>query len=66
MLFFRLYIGAGMDLDRDQQKEIVKEAIREWLDEKYAAFGKWTFHGLLAASLCALVYFLTSHGWIKP
>ena len=53
------------ELDRDQQKAIVKEAIREWLDEKYSAFGKWTFHGLLAAALCALVYFLSTHGWIK-
>ena len=54
-----------MDFDREQQKEIVKEAIREWLDEKYSAFGKWTVHGLAAASLCALVYLLSTHGWLK-
>lgn len=53
------------NLERDQQKEIVKQAIKEWLDEKYASFGKWTLHGIVAASLCALVYFLATHGWIK-
>ncbi len=49
----------------DEQKEIVKEAIREWLDEKYAAFGKYTFHGIMAAGIGWMAYFLLSHGWIK-
>lgn len=53
------------DLDRDEQKEIVKEAIREWLDEKYTDFGKWTLHGLMAACLGALAYFLAIHGGFK-
>ena len=53
------------DFDRDEQKEIVKEAIREWLDEKYAAFGKWTFHGLVASVLGFAAYWLAGHGWIK-
>ena len=53
------------DLNRDEQKEIVKEAIREWLDEKYTAFGKWTLHGLMAACLGALAYFLAIHGGFK-
>ena len=50
------------DMNREEQKEIVKEAIREWLDEKYAQFGKWSLHGILAAGLCALVYYLVTHG----
>lgn len=25
-----------------QMKEIVKEAIKEWMDERFSAFGKWT------------------------
>lgn len=53
------------DLDREEQKEIVKEAIREWLDERYSEFGKWTLHGLLAASLAALAYYLALHGGLK-
>lgn len=53
------------DLDRDEQKEIVKEAIREWLDERYSEFGKWTLHGLLAAIIAAMTYYLALHGGIK-
>lgn len=53
------------ELDREEQKAIVKEAIREWLDEKYTAFGKWTLHGLLAAALGFLAYFLAIHGGFK-
>lgn len=54
-----------IDLDREEQKEIVKDAIREWLDEKYSAFGKWTLHGLLAAALGAIAYYLVTHGGFK-
>ena len=55
---------------RDEEKEAVKEAmceaLREWLDEKYAAFGKWSFNGLLAMALGGIVYmFLLSQGWNK-
>jgi len=53
------------DVNDEEQKKIIKEAINEWLDTKYTAFGKWTFHGLLAMSLGALVYFLAVHGWMK-
>lgn len=53
------------ELDREEQKSIVKEAIREWLDEKYTELGKWTLHGMLAAGLGALAYFLATHGGIK-
>lgn len=58
--------GSNMpDLDREEQKEIVKEAIREWLDEKYSDFGKWSFHGLVAALLGVLAYYLAVHGGFK-
>ncbi len=50
----------------DATKEAVKEAIREWLDEKYASFGKWSLHGLLAMLLAGCVYlFMISQGWHK-
>lgn len=48
----------------DQIKEAAKEAIKEFLDEKFAAFGKWSFYSLCALALSALVYFiLTMSGW---
>lgn len=52
------------ELSREEQKKIIKEAISEWLDNKYGEFGKWTIHGVFAAGLAATVYFLAVHGWI--
>ena len=54
-----------LDLDREEQKKIVKEAITEWLDYKYGQFGKWTMHGVLASGLAYLAYFLATHGGFK-
>lgn len=52
------------ELDREEQKTIFKEAIKEWLDEKYTLVGKWTVHGFLAACVVGLCYLvLLSHGW---
>ena len=38
-----------IDCDKEEQKQIVKEAIAEWLDSKYLQVGKWTAHGLVAS-----------------
>jgi len=47
-------------------KEVVKEALREWLDDAFATFGKWTFTGLMAAAFAGLVYLaLKGQGWNK-
>jgi hypothetical protein len=55
-----------MPLDKDTAKAAVKEALREWLDEKYSTFGKWSIHGLLAMALAGAVYiFMISNGWHK-
>jgi hypothetical protein len=43
-------------------KDALKEAIREWLDEKYSEFGKLSMHTIAAAALAALAYYLVSHG----
>jgi hypothetical protein len=43
-------------LTRDETKEAVKEAFQEWLDKKYATFGKWTLCGLGATILAGLLY----------
>lgn len=58
--------GNNMPLDKNETKEAVKEAIREWLDEKYSTFGKWSLHGLLAMVMAGVVYlFMISNGWHK-
>lgn len=53
-------------IDMDTQKEAVKEALKEWLDEAFATFGRWTFRGLLAAAFAGAVYLgLKGQGWTK-
>lgn len=46
------------------QKEIIKEAIKEWLDEKYTNIGRWTVYGLVASGVVGLLYLIAwSNGW---
>ncbi|MDE2467973.1 MAG: hypothetical protein KGL35_04340 [Bradyrhizobium sp.] len=49
-------------LSKEEQKQILREALKEWLEEKYASVGKWTLRGIGALMLYALVMYLTSHG----
>ena len=51
-------------LGSEETKAVVKEALTEWLDGKFAQFGRWSFYGIAAAGLAALVYFILVHnGW---
>ncbi len=56
------------DMDRDEVsrvlKSAVKEALKEWLDEKILTFGKWSLMTVTAAALAAVVYFILAlNGW---
>lgn len=54
------------DIDKQVQKDAIKEALREWLNEQYAEFGKWTLRSVAALVLAGLVgWWATSHGWTK-
>lgn len=54
------------DLDKDAMKEALKEGIHEWLNERFAQFGKWTLSGLMAAAFAGAVYLaLKGQGWNK-
>lgn len=54
------------EIDHDVQKELIKEAISEWLDKQFATLGKWSLAGICSAGLAALAYILlTSQGWHK-
>ena len=51
-------------LRKSEMKAVVKEAIKEWLDEQAILIGKWSFRFFLLSVLGALTYFvLTAQGW---
>ena len=57
--------GAG-DTSDPQIKEALKEALREWLDDRFALLGKWSAGAIAAALLSAVVWLiLTAEGWHK-
>lgn len=41
--------------DRDQ-KEIMKEAIKEWMDERYADVGRWFVRTLVVAAVTSFLF----------
>jgi len=48
-------------------KVLLKEALKEWLDEKYGAVGRWTVNGLLVALVGAACWMiLWKAGWTPP
>lgn len=50
----------------DEIKGAMKEALKEWLDAKFAEVGVWTLRAFAAALLGAVVFFiLTMSGWHK-
>lgn len=55
-------------LARDtEMKRVMIDAIDEWLDKKFAQFGKWSAYGLLAAFVAGLAWLtLAANGWHKP
>jgi hypothetical protein len=56
-----------MPKDGDEQKRLLKEAIDEWLDKKFAQFGLVSFRFVAALIFGALVYYaLTTKGWTPP
>lgn len=55
-----------MQLGKEDTKAVIKEALKEWLDEKFAAFGKWSLVMLASTVLVAFLYFvLWVQGWHK-
>ena len=52
---------------RDEMRETMKEALREWLDAKFADFGKWSAIGIACMFLAVVTYFaLKFAGWAPP
>lgn len=54
------------DIDKELYKEAFKEGLNEWLDKKFAQFGRWTLGGLMVAAFGGAIYLaLKGQGWSK-
>lgn len=52
------------DIPEAMLKNAIKEAAREWLDEIFQTFGKYSIFGLMGAALVGAVYLaLAGAGW---
>lgn len=52
--------------EKADQRDVIKEGIKEWMTEQFAAFGRFTFYGLLVAAFGGLVYLaMVGLGWHK-
>lgn len=52
--------------ERDE-KEITKQAIKEWMDEQYAAFGRWALKTIAIAALTSLFFwYVAIRGYKLP
>lgn len=50
---------------KELQKQAFKEAISEWLDKQFSAFGKWTLRGISSIALGMFLYaYAAAHGWV--
>jgi hypothetical protein len=45
-------------------KEAMKEAFSEWLDTKFAVFGKWSIIGLAAILFLKVIEYVAAKGWL--
>lgn len=55
------------DLPPDDQKEIIKQAIKEWLDDRVKDFGWWFIQKLAIAAFASfLFWYITYRGYKFP
>ena len=54
-------------MDEGEVKKVMKEALKEWLDEKFTDLGKWSLASIAVAALGVLGYFIIRFGgWRHP
>jgi len=51
---------------RADMKKIMKEALKEWLDEKFSDLGKWSFMGMAALTFAVIVFVALKFGGWSP
>lgn len=51
----------------NEQKDIIKQAIKEWMDERYAEIGHWTIRILVTTALAGLFWaYVQARGFRFP
>lgn len=54
------------EIKSNLDKEVVKEAIKEWMDDQMKAVGWWTFKGLMSLAFGGACYLAAIKlGWTK-
>lgn len=54
-------------LELEEIQQALREELRDWLNEQFITFGKWSLKGIAALALAGLVYlFIVTHGWKAP
>ena len=48
-------------LSSAETKEALKEALKEWMDDKFAEVGKWGVKGLAVVVLTGIIIFTIQH-----
>jgi hypothetical protein len=55
------------DADREDQKQVIKEAIKDWLNEKVMMFGWYSIKTIFFVFVAGLAYaWFVTHGWNIP
>jgi hypothetical protein len=44
------------ELNPQEQRDVVKQAIKEWMDEQYARLGRWTIGFVCTAALTMFLF----------
>jgi hypothetical protein len=50
------------NLSKEDVKRVLKEVHKEWLDDHFAAFGRWTFLAIAGMAFVAFIQFLV---WLR-
>ena len=55
------------DLSPIEQKTVMKQALKEWMDERYAEIGRWAVRTLLVAAVMSfIVWYVQARGYKLP
>lgn len=51
-------------IELEEIQQALREELRDWLNEQFVLFGKWTLKGLLALLFAGLIYaIIVTHGF---